>query len=173
MQIERPQESLKRLQRNTRGRDGHIFDATISLISMEEGNALRDRVLKSPNLAWRELHKGTPWHFHVGAIWNGEVVSTASFALDSEVETANMSGTLSVWRLRAMATRPDLQGKELGHRVVAFGIKEVKMRGGGIVWCEGRVSASGFYESCGFHSLKRVFENPGTGPHVAFVRSTV
>ncbi|MQW59539.1 GNAT family N-acetyltransferase [Sinorhizobium meliloti] len=145
----------------------------MSLISLEEGNALRDLVLRSPNKTWHDLHKGTSWHFHVGAFIAKDLVATASFALDSPMTLVASSGARSVWRLRAMATHPNYQGKGIGRRVVDFGLQEVTRRGGGVVWCEGRVSAISFYEHCGFHSLGRVFHNPTTGPHVALVKPLV
>lgn len=160
------------LKMSTKRSSVHLV-AEISLTSVEVGDALREMILKSPNLDWRDLHKGTPWHFHVGAFLEGELVSTGSFALDSKPDQSRFEDASSIWRLRAMATRQDVRGKGLGRRVVEFGLKEVAKRGGVVVWCEGRISAVRFYERCGFHSLKRIFENPGTGPHVVLVRHVV
>ena len=43
-------------------------------------------------------------------------------------------------------------------------------RGGDLVWCYARTTASGFYERMGFTVVTEPFDKPGIGPHVGMVK---
>ena len=40
----------------------------------------------------------------------------------------------------------------------------------GEIWCNGRVSARGFYQRHGFEPLGDIFDVPFSGPHYVFLR---
>ncbi len=76
------------------------------------------------------------------------------------------------WRLRGMATLPQRRGEGIGGLLVEAGVAEVARRGGPLLWCNGRVSAAGFYQRHGFRISGDVFDIPPIGPHYVFYRPT-
>ncbi len=70
------------------------------------------------------------------------------------------------WRLRGMATHPDLRGQGLGAAVLVRLLDEAAVRGADVVWCNARVPAMGLYERAGFVVLGEPWEDPVIGPHV-------
>jgi GNAT superfamily N-acetyltransferase len=149
----------------------------IRLVALDQTFPLRKAVLR-PWLTLEESRASwadTPEHFHVGAVMDGRVVSTAGFLIDAHPDYAGAFGTPQ-WRLRGMASDPALQGRGLGGRVLDFGIAEVARRlaargeASAALWCNGRTGAQRFYERHGFSAIGEVFETPGTGPHYVFWR---
>jgi GNAT superfamily N-acetyltransferase len=149
----------------------------IRLVELDATLALRRAVLRpwlTPETA-RATYAGEGEHFHVGALLEGQVVSTAGFAIEAHPDYGDAFGPLQ-WRLRGMATDPALRGGGLGGRVLVFGIEEVARRlrtagqGSAVVWCNGRTGAQAFYERHGFSPIGDLFETPGTGPHYVFWR---
>jgi GNAT superfamily N-acetyltransferase len=152
-------------------------DIDIRLVSVDDTFELRKAVLRP----WitledsRQLYGSVGEHFHVGALKDGRVVSTAAFMIDAHPDYMAEFGPLQ-WRLRGMASDPALQGQGLGGRVLAFGVAEVARRLGvsgessATVWCSGRTGAQGFYERHGFAPIGELYETPGTGPHFVFWR---
>jgi GNAT superfamily N-acetyltransferase len=69
------------------------------------------------------------------------------------------------WRLRGMATRPDVRGQGLGTRVLDRLIDHVVDHGGGLLWCNARTPALHLYQRAGFSPRGDVFELPEIGPH--------
>ena len=68
-------------------------------------------------------------------------------------------------RLRGMAVEPAVQGRGLGGRLLGEALDGVARRGGRRVWCNARVSATGFYRRHGFVPRGDAFDLPGIGPH--------
>ncbi|MBV9594411.1 MAG: GNAT family N-acetyltransferase [Actinobacteria bacterium] len=54
------------------------------------------------------------------------------------------------WHLRQMATRADVRGQGAGAAVLEAVVGYIAPRGGGILWCNARESALGFYARAGF-----------------------
>ncbi len=97
----------------------------------------------------------------------GEVVSTA--AVSPEAVAEELVGVVPPgheWRLRSMATRPDLRGTGIGRRVLDVALDYVCSTGGGVVWLRGRTPAQSFYERAGFIASGGVWEEPDIGPHI-------
>ncbi len=70
------------------------------------------------------------------------------------------------WQLRGMATAPELQGQGIGSRLVAAALEEIRHRGGGLVWCDARTDAVGFYQRNGFAAEGAEFRHAESGiPH--------
>ena len=69
------------------------------------------------------------------------------------------------WRVRGMATRPDVRGQGLGSRVLARLIDHVVDHGGGLLWCNARTPALALYQRAGFAPRGDIFELPEIGPH--------
>ncbi len=152
-----------------------LTDVDIQLVSVDDTFELRKAVLRP----WitledsRKLYGSDGEHFHVGALQNGRVVSTAAFAVEAHPDYMKEFGPLQ-WRLRGMASDPALQGQGLGGKVLAFGVAEVARRvagaGAATLWCSGRTGAQRFYERHGFAPIGDLYETPGTGPHYIFWR---
>jgi len=74
-------------------------------------------------------------------------------------------------QLRGMATAPARMRQGVGTTVVRFAEALVARDWHlGLVWCNARTSAQGFYESAGWSVVSDVFEVPDVGPHVRMVR---
>lgn len=148
---------------------------TIRLVALDDTFALRKAVLR-PWLTLEESRAtwaGCGEQFHVGALQDGRVVSTAGFLIEAHPDYGDVFGPLQ-WRLRGMAS--ELQGQGLGGRVLDFGIAELARRLAArgeptaALWCSGRTGAQRFYERHGFRPIGALFETPGTGPHYVFWR---
>ena len=154
-----------------------LSDIAIRLVPLDDTFALRKAVLR-PWLTLEEARAtwaDTPEHFHIAALLDGQVVSTAGFLIDAQPDYAATFGPVQ-WRLRGMASDPTVQGQGLGGRVLQFGIEEIARRlkaagaADATLWCNGRTGAQRFYQRHGFQPIGEVFETPGTGPHYVFWR---
>jgi GNAT superfamily N-acetyltransferase len=68
---------------------------------------------------------------------------------------------LVAWRLRGMATAPDLRSTGVGSAVLAAGLTAVREAGGDLVWCNGRTQAMSFYRRHGFSVIGSEFLSGG------------
>ncbi len=75
------------------------------------------------------------------------------------------------WRLRGMATSPEARNLGVGSTLLNALIGHISDAGGGILWCNARVSALGFYERGGMQRWSEVWEDPDIGPHVVMWRN--
>ncbi|WP_457660619.1 GNAT family N-acetyltransferase [Sinorhizobium medicae] len=141
----------------------------LRLVGRSAGETLRNVVLRSKDTAWLADCDMDSDHFHVAASCGRDVISTASFMRENLEDIIAQEAGMH-WRLRAIATEPLYRSQGIGGRVLEFGIAEIMKRGGALVWCNGRVSAEGFYRRHGFEPFGPAFENPGTGLHLRFVR---
>ncbi len=90
----------------------------------------------------------------------GQVVGCLSLMLNSfEGEPA--------WQLRGMAVEEGLQQRGLGRQLLthAEAAAEAEDRAG-LLWCNARVPAAGFYQKQGWAIVSDAFEIPTAGPHV-------
>jgi len=69
------------------------------------------------------------------------------------------------WRIRGMATAPQVRGQGLGRMVLDQLIDRVAHEGGGLLWCNARTPALTFYERAEFQPRGDVFDIPEIGPH--------
>lgn len=74
------------------------------------------------------------------------------------------------WRLRGMATLPEVRGQGYGGALLERCLRHALDRGGDLAWCTARVPAAGFYRRYGFESVGDVFDVAPIGPHVLMVR---
>jgi predicted GNAT family N-acyltransferase len=75
------------------------------------------------------------------------------------------------WRFRGMATLEAYRSTGIGGRLLEAGVAEVARRGGRLVWCNGRSTATAFYLRHGFAIRGEEFDVPPIGPHYVFVRA--
>jgi predicted GNAT family N-acyltransferase len=97
---------------------------------------------------------------HLAAQADDQVVGIASLYCE-----ARDGGPAPAWRLRGMATAPSVRGTGVGAALVRACVEHVAAQGGGELWCNARVSASGFYVRHGFEVVGERFEIEGIGAH--------
>jgi GNAT superfamily N-acetyltransferase len=102
-----------------------------------------------------------PDALHLGAFEDGRLVGIASIARDPPPGSRDPSA----WRIRGMATLPEVRGRGIGGALLEACLTHARSRGASLVWCNGRVPAVAFYRRHGFASVRGPFELPGTGPH--------
>lgn len=99
-------------------------------------------------------------------VGDGQIVGIASLYAE-----ARTGGPSPAWRLRGMATAPSARGAGVGAALLRACVEQVAARGGGELWCNARVSASGFYARHGFEVVGERFEIEDIGPHEVMRRA--
>jgi len=98
---------------------------------------------------------------------DGTVVGTASVRRQAPPWDPGDAGA---WRLRGMATAPEMRGMGVGARILGAVVDHVAGRGGGLLWCNARTAAVSLYERGGMQTRGEVWEEEAIGPHVAMWR---
>ncbi len=132
-------------------------------VSADDVRPLRHSVLR-PGQSWEDTaYPGDddPATVHLGAFEDGRLVGIASLYREDRPGAAREG-----WRLRAMATAPDVRGRGAGRALLTACVTHVAANGGGELWCNARTPAVGFYASAGFAVLSEEFDIAGIGPHV-------
>jgi GNAT superfamily N-acetyltransferase len=134
-------------------------------------------VEKISELRWAVLRPGLPREtavfpeddgdetFHVAAYGDAGVLTACVTFLPDPLPGA--SGT--AYRFRGMASAPAVRGRGHGAAVLRAGLAEARARGAEPAWCNGRTSARGFHERCGFTVTGEEFLLEPAGPHYVFV----
>lgn len=99
--------------------------------------------------------------FHMAALIDDKVVGTSTLIIDIN----NKFAEKNQYRLRAMATDPDVRGLGLGAKIIDAVIAELKNKNVKLLWCDARLIATGFYEKQNFRVLGGVYDVPKIGPH--------
>jgi GNAT superfamily N-acetyltransferase len=102
----------------------------------------------------------------------GAVLSVAQVTLEEApfpIDDLAPAGT-SEWRLRGMATQPDARHQGIGSAVLQTAIAYVASQGGGLLWCNARVPATGLYRRAGFTTYAEEWLDPDIGPHIVMWR---
>lgn len=103
----------------------------------------------------------SPENFHLAAMEKDVIVGIASFYLEPFKEFS----AKKPYRLRGMATAPEVRGQGHGRALVESGLEELRARGCDLLWFNARQVAFGFYEKMGFQYHGEMFELPLIGPH--------
>ncbi len=137
-------------------------------LTAAETRPLRSAVLRpgQPPASLAYPGDDAPGSFHAGAVVGGEVVGIATvYPEPMPLAPEDVLDAANAFRLRGMATRPDLQGTGLGRAVLLRCLEHVRDAGAEVLWCNARVPALGFYRRLGFETVGDVFEIAGIGPH--------
>ena len=94
---------------------------------------------------------------------DGQVVGVVSLMRQSPPWQPDVDA----WRLRGMATAPEWRGMGVGRALVGAVLDHVAAGGGGLMWCNARLAAVGFYERAGMVTTGEIWEEPVIGPHIA------
>lgn len=99
--------------------------------------------------------------FHVGAFKDDELVAIGTFLIENNLQF----NYHKQYRLRAMASAPEVRGGNFGKCVIDFAIDKLKQEGIELLWCDAREVALGFYEKMGFEVTGDFYEVRNIGPH--------
>ncbi len=138
-------------------------------ISAEATRPLRHAVLR-PGQSFEQTAYSRDDHpetVHLGAFDGDRLVAIASLYREARPNRPSRAA----WRLRGMATEPDLRGRGFATAVLDGAVAHVADEGGGELWCNARVAALGFYRRHGFEVEGDEFEIDGIGPHVVVTRT--
>jgi GNAT superfamily N-acetyltransferase len=140
-----------------------MSDPILRRITAAEARPLRQRILR-PHQRVEDVgfpHDEDDDTVHLGAFVDGTLVGIAT------VHREPFPGTKDAraWRLRGMATEPEVRGQGCGSKLVAGCVEHAKQHGASRFWCTARESAKRFYDVLGFATLGDKFEIPDVGPH--------
>ncbi|HET6689229.1 MAG TPA: GNAT family N-acetyltransferase [Miltoncostaeaceae bacterium] len=144
----------------------------VEAVPPRDTHALRERVLR-PGQTPQEL--AYPGDAHPDALHaavrdpavTGTIVGVATVAPEGHPADPRPGD----WRLRGMATAPEVRGRGIGGALLAACLDHARARGGRRVWCNARVSAEGFYLGAGLVPEGGGFDIPGLGEHVVMAVS--
>lgn len=77
----------------------------------------------------------------------------------------------AAFRLRGMATTPEVRGAGHGRALLEACFDHVRARGARYLWCNARVVALAFYQTMGLVPVGDEFDIPGVGPHYVMWRA--
>jgi len=145
--------------------------AVIRPISAAQARPLRQLVLRPGLPPETTIYPGDdePDSFHAGAFAGDTLVGIATLHHKPPPEEADDGA----WQLRGMAVLPEQQGRGIGRALVLACQQAALTRGATRLWCNGRVSAMGFYTALGFAPSGELFESPHSGPHYVMVLQLV
>lgn len=100
--------------------------------------------------------------FHLGAFVEKKLVSVASFYF----ERNDKFPEAHQYRLRGMATLPEHQGLGLSSALLKTAFPVIKQNQCGLLWCNAREKAMGYYLKVGFHPNGDLFTISNIGKHI-------
>ena len=125
---------------------------------------LRSRVLK-PYLKPEECANpgdDDALTLHLGAFFESELQGIATFLPEAH---PFFTESVQPYRLRGMASAPELHRRGMGRALVEQGQFDLRQRGCDLLWFNAREVAFPFYESLGFKYFGEMFDLPLIGPH--------
>jgi len=140
----------------------------IGRITAEEARTVRLPVLRAglpPSAAVLD-HDDDPDTHHFGAFIGDRLVGVATFF----AEPCPVRPGPRDWRLRGMATLPEMRRRGAGRELVAAGVRVAVNDAGELMWCHARTSARGFYESLEFVAIGDEFHLAVAGPHYLMIK---
>jgi GNAT superfamily N-acetyltransferase len=149
---------------------GDVTSVRVEQVPAELTYPLRHRVLRShePLSALRLRGDDAPLTGTFAALTpDGEVVGTATVR---PVPCPWFPDESGAWRLRGMATAPELRGLGIGTQLLRAVIKHVTQHDGRLIWCNARTPALNLYLREGFRTEGEEWIDPDIGPHIAMWR---
>lgn len=137
-------------------------------IRPEDTWSLRHRVLRPHQTLADCDYPGDrdPANFHLGVLDTARippaVVCIGTFHAERNPDLPGMHH----YRLRGMATAPELRGQGLGALLLRDAFERLRERGADRLWCHAREGAIAFYTGLGFLGHGELFEVPGIGRHL-------
>ncbi|MDX1419627.1 MAG: GNAT family N-acetyltransferase [Rubricoccaceae bacterium] len=143
-------------------------------ITAAETRPLRSSILRPGQPPGALVYPGDdhPQALHAGAFEGARLVGIAT--VHPEPPPAAYREDLpagEAFRLRGMATLPDVRGGGYGRRLLDACFEHVRAHGGPVLWCNARVVALDFYRRMGLETVGPEFDIPGIGPHYVMWRA--
>lgn len=147
----------------------NTMELKIKTITAAQTLDLRQRMLRPgrpmKDCIWEDDDAATTTH--IGVFDANDLVGISSL-YQREPDTF---GPGVVFQLRGMAVSETHQHSGVGKKLVEAALQTAREKGGGVLWCNARDSAVGFYQKCGFKISGEPFDLPGIGRHyVMFAR---
>ncbi|WP_354084727.1 GNAT family N-acetyltransferase [Bradyrhizobium sp. S3.3.6] len=146
-------------------------DLHVCLISEEGGFDLRTSELAPAPPKPVPAYPDAKALFHVGAYCGSVLASVGTFTLEDMDSDQGSQSSGRSWRIRGMATARDFRRLGFASAVLDHGLREIRKRGGLLVWCNGRTTARWFYRHHGFEQIGGERQVPGLQPHYRFKRA--
>lgn len=139
-------------------------------VSPQQTHALRHRVLRPHQTLAEMVYDGDdePTTLHLAA-YEGQVPSEPIGIVTLSRGGLPIDPRPGDYRLRGMAVDQRWQGKGVGRALVRAGLSAAAEAGGRRVWCNARLTATGFYDRAGFQPVGETFDIPGIGEHIRMV----
>jgi predicted GNAT family N-acyltransferase len=134
----------------------------IRRVAVADVRPLRRRVLRPqlPPERSQYAEDADPVTVHLAAYDDdGEVVGCVT------VFPSGIDDDPTAWRLRGMATTPEVRGTGVGAALLAAAVEATSAAGAELLWCTARATAEGFYARYGFRAVGDLFDVPELGPH--------
>ncbi|MGJ8683405.1 MAG: GNAT family N-acetyltransferase [Nonlabens sp.] len=111
--------------------------------------------------------------FHFGLFLNNEVVAVATFLRnqDSGITFIESEKKDSIYQLRGMAVLKELQGKQLGKKLLNHAEHFLQEKEVTTLWFNARILAVPFYEKLGYKKVGTPFEIEPIGTHYKMFKS--
>lgn len=135
----------------------------IKPISSEATRPLRQRVLRPHQTVSELVYEGddAPKSLHLGAFKGDELVGVMSIYQEPPPNSSDEGA----WRLRGVATAPEVRGEGYGGALLEAAIVYVAEQGATLLWCNARANVLGYYEHYGFEWHGEQFDSPTLGLH--------
>ena len=136
----------------------------VRLIKAKDTYGLRHRILR-PHMELKDCKYDTDYSegaFHVGAFVQDQLVSIASFNVESNPEFPHENQ----YRLRGMATLSEFRKLGAGRELIRFAEDIIKSKDTNLLWCNARTTVQDYYLKIGFQKQGDVFDYPPIGPHI-------
>lgn len=118
----------------------------VNKISAKETYAIRLSVLRNGiDLPYKFINDFEDSTFHLGAYFNNELMSIATFVKSNYDELLGVQ-----YQLRGMATLKEARGKGLGKLLINEALVFLKSKKVDFLWCNAREAAVPFYKKLGF-----------------------
>ena len=142
----------------------------IKEISAAQTRPVRQSVLRPHQSADELVYPGDDDadSFHLGAVLGNGMLGDKVLAILSMYRQPR-AGCSSGWRIRGMASLPEVRGGGYGRLLVETARDRVWKIEKTEIWCNARQSAFGFYQKLGFVIEGEIFEIEGIGPHAVMV----
>lgn len=114
-----------------------------------------------------------PTTLHVGAFIDEKIAAVATFLLhkDTTVIELQHHENEKCYQLRGMAVLEEMQGKQLGKKLLENGEHLLKKNNGTALWFNARINAVPFYEKQGYKVISEAFEIVPIGIHYKMYKS--
>lgn len=130
-------------------------------LSSEQTHALRRRVLRAGTPSDEVRFEGDDDALHLATVRPEQpdtIVGVSTWLTQPFPDEPNSNA----WRLRGMATAPEVRGQGAGAELVRAGLDRAREAGAQLVWARARLDAISFYEHLGFEPLGPVYRTTET-----------